>query len=143
MTAESESRLSDTRVQIWVFAFITVHQIVLATVYWFASEEAAGTAMLALSGGLAAIAAGWLWVQDRSLVGRSTAALRGADAEAEAEAEAEEHYLPHDSVWPFGIGTGAFLALVGLAVNTWILVPGLLLLAISIVGFVGQTRRRD
>jgi hypothetical protein len=54
----------------------------------------------------------------------------------------EEHYLPHSSVWPFGIGVGALLAVNGLIVGVGYVIPGLVVLAVAIVGLISQSRRR-
>lgn len=56
--------------------------------------------------------------------------------------EAEE-YLPHASVWPFAIGLGGAGIFVGLVLGIWVTVPGVVLLALGVGGFVRQTRRRD
>lgn len=54
----------------------------------------------------------------------------------------DTQYLPHQSLWPVGIGTGGVLLLAGFAVGTWVLVAGALLLARSVVGFVSEGRAR-
>jgi hypothetical protein len=133
-----ETRMGDTRVQVWIFAGTGAFLLAAGLVYWFTSYEDAGTVMLLLAAGLAAIAGGWLWVQDRKLAraAAGVGAAHGTD-------EAEEQYLPHESVWPFAIGSAAFLALSGLVISTWVLIPGVFLLAIGIVGFAAQSRRRD
>ena len=51
-------------------------------------------------------------------------------------------YLPEQSLWPVGIGTGGVLVLAGFAVGSWVLVAGALLLLRSVVGFVVEGRRR-
>jgi hypothetical protein len=131
-TMSGETRMGDTRVQVWIFAGTGAFLLAAGLVYWFTSYEDAGTVMLLGGAGLAAIAGAWLWVQDRKLA-RATA----------TGVEEEEHYLPHESVWPFAIGSAAFLALSGLVISTWVLIPGVFLLAIGIVGFAAQSRRRD
>jgi hypothetical protein len=127
-----EQRMGDIRVQVWIFVTTAAFLFAAGVVYWFTSYEDAGTVMLLLGAGLAMICGVWLWIQDRKL------ARAGAGG-----VEDEEQYLPHASVWPFAIGSAAFLALSGLVISTWVLIPGVFLLAIGIVGFAAQSRRRD
>ena len=54
-----------------------------------------------------------------------------------------ELYLPITSVWPLGIGIGGALCLAGVAVGWPLLLPGIALLAHSVIGFAAQSRRRD
>jgi hypothetical protein len=58
-------------------------------------------------------------------------------------AEEGEHYLPHASAWPLAIGLGAATVANGLVLGLWVIVPGAVLMALGIGGFVRQTRRRD
>ena len=59
-----------------------------------------------------------------------------------AEQPKEAQYLPDASPWPFGIGLGVTLLLNGLLIGTWFLVPGVMVLALSIAGFARQSRHR-
>jgi len=114
-------------VQSRVFLGIAVFMALIGVVYWFASYEPAGTTMLALSSALAATCGVYLQIQDEH---EPTAA------------PADEHYLPHSSVWPFGIGLGALLAVNGLIVGVGYAIPGVVVLAVAIVGLISQSRRR-
>jgi len=125
----------DLTVQWRTFAGIGVFMVVIAALYWFSSYDYAGTVMLGLAGGLAFLDAGYLWVQERSGAKRERA-VEGGEV-------AEKQYLPHASVWPFGIGVGAFLALNGLILGFAYIVPGAIIVGISVAGIVAQTRRRD
>jgi hypothetical protein len=60
-----------------------------------------------------------------------------------ADEQAERQYLPHASLWPFGIGVGAFLAFNGLILGFAYAVPGAIVVGVSVAGVVTQTRRRD
>jgi hypothetical protein len=108
---------------------------VLGAIYWFVSYEDAGTTLLALASGLALLFGGYLFVQDRKKP------LPAAAGSARPEEE-QDHYLPHESVWPFGIGFGVFLAFNGLILGLPWTVPGAVIVATSLVGFVAQSRRR-
>jgi hypothetical protein len=114
-------------VQSRIFLGIAVFMAVIGVVYWFASYEPAGTTMLGLSSALAAVCGVYLQVQSEH---------------ATTEAHAEEHYLPHSSGWPFGIGVGALLAVNGMIVGFGYAIPGLVVLAIAVVGLISQSRRR-
>ena len=111
-----------------MFAGISVFMAVICVVYWFASYEPAGTIMLALAAALAGLCGLYLRVE-----------LNRTEPAASGE---EEHYLPHSSLWPFGIGLGALLAVNGAIVGFAFAIPGVVLLMFAVVGFVGQSRRR-
>lgn len=122
----------DLTVQWRMFLGIAAFMAVIAIVYWFASYEEAGTTMLALAAGLAGLCGGWLLLQERKV---------GAQEVGDAAGEAE-HYLPAASAWPFAVGTGAALALNGLILGWPYAVPGALVLAVALAGFVSEARRR-
>jgi hypothetical protein len=125
----------DLAVQWRTFAGIGLFIAVIAVIYWFSSYDYAGTVMLGLASGLSFLSAGYLFVQDRE----STK----PHASVEGEVAAERQYLPHASLWPFGIGVGAFLAFNGLILGFAYAVPGAIVISVSIAGLVAQTRRRD
>ena len=125
----------DLTVQWRTFVGIGVFVLVLAVVYWFASYDYAGTVMLALASGLSFFSAAYLALQDRSAVRQARDGV--------ADEQAERQYLPHASLWPFGIGVGAFLAFNGLILGFAYAVPGAIVVGVSVAGVVTQTRRRD
>jgi len=111
-----------------MFAGISVFMALIGIVYWFASYEPAGTTMLALAAALAGLCGLYLRVES------------GRDEPPAGDAD--EQYLPHSSVWPFGIGLGALLAVNGPIVGLGLAIPGIVLLGFAVVGFVAQSRRR-
>ena len=119
--------MSELKVQSRLFLGIAAFMGLIGVVYWFASYEPAGTTMLGLSSALAAVCGVYLQVQSEQKA---------------AEHHDEEHYLPQTSVWPFGIGVGALLAVNGLIVGVGYAIPGLVVLAVSIAGLISQSRRR-
>jgi hypothetical protein len=123
----------DLTVQWRTFAGIGLFVAVIAAVYWFASYDYAGTVMLGLASALAFFNAAYLWLRERS----------GAKPAPDHADEAVEQYLPHASLWPFGIGVGAFLAFNGLVLGFAYAVPGAIVVGLSVAGVVAQTRRRD
>ena len=120
----------DLLVQWRIFGGIAVFMAAIGTLYWFTAYEEAGTAMLALSSGLALLVGVYLWRQDRP-----------ASPSAAAHHEADE-YLPAASIWPFGIGVSAFLTFNGLILGLGYAVPGVILMTISLAGFIRQSRAR-
>jgi hypothetical protein len=121
----SESRAPDSVVPWRVFGAVAAFVAVLAAIYWFTSYEQAGTAMLVLASVLSLWASAYLW--------RSS---------SHQNPEEHEDYLPHESVWPFAIGLGAFLLLNGLLVGGWFFLPGGVVMAGGVAGWVRQSRAR-
>lgn len=110
-----------------IFLGIAAFMALIGVVYWFASYEPAGTIMLGLSSALAAVCGVYLQVQSEH---------------DDVEPADDEHYLPHSSVWPFGIAAGAALAVNGLIVGLGYAIPGIVVIAASLMGFINQSRRR-
>lgn len=117
-----------------VFGAISAGLFVIATLYTATGGEAAGIVLLygacLLTGTYAAYLSG------------HAEPTRDA-VNAQEEGEAPNHlYLPHQSLWPAGIGVGGVLVLAGFAVGSWVLVAGAILLLRSVIGFVVEGRRR-
>jgi hypothetical protein len=123
----------DLTVQWRTFAGIGVFILVIAIIYWFASYDYAGSVMLGLASALAFFSATYLWRRERA-TGKPLPGFEDAPV---------DQYLPHASIWPFGIGVGAFLAFNGLVLGFVYAVPGAIVVGISIAGIVAQSRRRD
>jgi hypothetical protein len=130
------------QVEVAVFVALAVFLVSGGILYGLLSDEAAGTVLLTLTGGFAGIVAGYLAFQDRldrTAAGRERAGPEGAEEGAEGE---EEAYLPHASIWPFEMGVGLATTLAGVVLGWAVLVPGLVLLVHSVLGWIGQSRRR-
>jgi hypothetical protein len=119
--------------EVRLYGALTVFMVVGGVVYGVWSGEAAGTVLLLLTGGLAAIIAGYLAFQDR---------LRRAESAGEAESGAEP-YLPHASIWPFELGVGMTLAFTGFVLGWAVLLAGAVVTVHAIGGWIGQSRRRS
>ena len=122
---------ADANVPARLFAGIAAFFAVIATVYWFNSYEEAGTVMLALSTGLATFCA--VYLRRHRTRARDVAGAGHDDL---------DHYLPSESLWPFGIGLSAFLLTNGLILGIGFAVPGAVVLAGSLAGFARQSRHR-
>jgi hypothetical protein len=106
---------------------------VIAALYLPSGEEA-GTVMLLVASTLGLWCGIFLWRNDRAQ--ESGKVLDAAHAGEEAL------YLPASSPWPLGIGAGLALVLNGLIIGIWFLVPGVMILAVSLGGFARQSRHR-
>jgi hypothetical protein len=90
---------------------------------------------LALSAGLSLLTGGFLMLVERR--GGLREELDPADYE-----DREALFLPHASLRPFWVGAGAVLMAAGLPLGAWLFLPGVVLLAIGLVGMVEEGRRR-
>ena len=131
----NDEGVADRAVPWRVFLGVGIFIAVLAIIYWFVSYEDAGTTMLVLASCLALFCGVWFYLQDR----QHPRAPAGDAAESRHDAPA---YLPDASVWPIAVGVGAALGLNGLILGWAYSVPGAALLALAVVGFVVQSRRR-
>ena len=129
-THDQRTPKRDLLVQWRIFGGIAVFMAAIGSLYWFTAYEEAGTAMLALSSGLALLVGVYLWRQDRPASPSDT-----------PHHEVEE-YLPAASIWPFGIGVSAFLTFNGLILGVGYAVPGIILMTMSLAGFIRQSRAR-
>lgn len=123
--------------------FVAVGAIItILTVLYLPSKEAAGIVMLVVAALLAFFCGVFLWRASARLDDEARAAAEGVSVGGHGHDDAGPAYLPSSSPWPFGIGLGATLVLNGLLIGTWFLVPGAVLLGISIAGFARQSRHR-
>ncbi len=142
METDDDPQRAGMRVQARIFLGIAAFLVVATVVYGVTSAEDAGTTMLLLAGSMALIVGGYLAVQARTQVdaGDPDRAGEGGDEDPVEQGEA---YLPHASIWPFGMGMGLVVMANGLALGLWALIPGTLLSASCLWGYARQSRRRD
>ena len=115
-----------------VFAAVGIGLAVITLVYGVAASEEAGKALLTLTVAFLLWIAAYLWLRSRP-----------SDDEATGVVEAADVFLPHASVWPFGIGVGAFMLANGLLIGGWFYLPGLAVTVLSLAGFIRQSRARS
>ncbi|HEX9993506.1 MAG TPA: cytochrome c oxidase subunit 4 [Acidimicrobiales bacterium] len=115
-----------------IFGGIGLAVLAWGVVYWLTSYEDAGTVMLLLAAALLLSTAAYLFVQHRRLA---------APADEGDEAVLEP-WFPHASIWPFGMGFAGFLLANGLVLGVWFVIPGVLVLAASTLGYARESRRR-
>lgn len=126
--------------EVVLYSALSAFLVIGGLIYGAFSQEAAGTVLLILVGGFAGIVAGYLAFQDRL---ERTAARAAAAGTAAPEPDTDDQFLPHASIWPFEMGVGLATTLTGLVLGWAILVPGLVLLSHSIIGWIAQSRRRS
>lgn len=142
METDDVPETAGMRVQARIFLGIATFLVLAAILYGVTSSERAGTTMLLLAGGMALIVGAYLSVQARTMTDASEPDRAGGGGAAEPAAQGEA-YLPHASIWPFGMGMGLVVMTNGLALGLWAVIPGALLAASCLWGFARQSRRRD
>jgi hypothetical protein len=149
---EASPPVDDRKIPWRVFGAIGAFVLLMATIYWVASYEESGIVLLLLASGLSLWIGIYLWLLQRREGTVTVEATQAAGEALAAEGAAlpgagvdvhHDHYLPHSSVWPFAIGLGAATLANGLVLGLWVIVPGAVLMALGLGGFVRQTRRRD
>ena len=121
------------------FAFIGVFGLVLATIYWFATYELAGTVLLFAFGLAGSVAAARLIVSRPGRVARAAAdaaPLAGAVGPEDGEGTGggtdggdrpfldEAGRLPDETLAPLAVGLGVALAMTAIVFGPWLLVAG-------------------
>ncbi len=129
--AEIDDR-ADSRVPWRVFGAVGAFIAILALIYGVTAAEAAGATMLVLAAVLALWCGIFLWNNLRRFEAGHSGDPGGDDVA----------YLPEASPWPFGVGLGVVLIINGLLIGIWFVVPGLMLLAVSVAGVASQSRHR-
>ena len=117
-----------------IFALIAAYFVVAAVVYVSTADESAGVTLLLCAAVFGFGYAAWLT--------RYLPPTQEAVTALEEGDEADGLYLPHESVWPLGLGAGSVLVVTGLAVGLWMTIPGALLAGRSVVGLASESRRR-
>jgi hypothetical protein len=126
-----------------VFLGFAAFYVAIGIIYAITSDgEWAGVALLFFAGVFALVAGGWL-VRGLGPVQHDVEEVEATLPPGEVGDPEGELYLPVTSVWPLGIGLGAALCLAGVAVGWPLLLPGIALLAHSVIGFASQSRHRD
>jgi hypothetical protein len=78
-------------------------------------------------------------VRDEERTGEQRpAAVPDANGRPELAAGAPPRAAPHGSVWPASLALGTILALLGVATTPVFIVAGLLLIAVSLAGWLGE-----
>jgi hypothetical protein len=132
MKEDEDPEHAGMRVEARMYLVIAAFLLVAFAVYLLASYEWAGTVLLLVGAVMGVFMGGYLERQAR---------VRTDPAAVDVHEEGD--YLPHASIWPFGLGVGALLMANGLALGLWAVLPGAALTAGSVLGFARQSKRRD
>jgi hypothetical protein len=105
--------------------------------YWFWSYEQAGSLMLLGTCLLGLLPGGYYYWWHRRM---------GARVEDRNDATIEEgegviNAFPSSSIWPFVLGMGAFVLVLGVVFGAWLLFPALGLLLTALIGVTAESRR--
>lgn len=120
------------KVESTLFAVYFVFLTLVSVVYWYLSFDPAGTAMLALAGGLAFIVGYFLWFTARRMEARPED--RG-DAEI-SEGAGEMGFFPPHSWWPIFTAAAFSLTTLGLVFGPFLFVIGFVCILITASGFL-------
>jgi hypothetical protein len=124
-----------------LFGALGAFYLLLAVVYAATAYEWAGVALLGFGALFSFIAAAYFAWELRH-VQHDVEELEEEGA-GTAPPVHEGLYLPHQSIWPIGVGIGAGITLAGIAIGWWVLLPGAALLVHSLIGFATQSRDRS
>jgi hypothetical protein len=120
-----------------MFLGLAVFYAVLAGVYNRLSSEIVGSAALALSGGLAALIAFYLWYTSK----RVGLQPQDNDEGEIYEGAGEVGFFSPGSWWPLAVAATSIIVGLGLILGWWLTVIGIGLLVASIVGFTFEYSR--
>jgi len=103
---------------------------VIGSLYWFTSYEPAGTTLLALGLPATLLIGIYLRGQQRRL-GLAPQDQPGGSLE---DALGNVVAVPAPSIWPVAVAAAAGTMAAGMVLGIWLLLPGVILLAISLIG---------
>jgi len=118
-----------------LFLSVGASTVVIFVIYAAVADDTGGKALLAITATFSLVMAGYLFFRDRR---------GGVELEAETAAtDVDQVWFPEGSLWPITIAGGVAGVVAGLALGPWIWLPGGLLLARGLWGFLMQSRHRD
>jgi len=120
------------KVESALFAAFAVFLVVASAVYWYFSNEWAGTALLVFSILLAFMVAYYLWFTARRMDARPE---DRPDAEIAEGAGEVGFFAPH-SWWPIGMAFGFTVTTLGLVIGPFLSLLGLGILAYTTLGLL-------
>ncbi|MFV0428853.1 MAG: cytochrome c oxidase subunit 4 [Arachnia sp.] len=124
----------------WVFWFIAIFFVVVTPVYWFMTQEVAGTFVLGFSALVGGVIAAYLSVTARTFDPRPE---DRPDAEV-YEGAGDMGFFPPTSIWPFWTALVVTVILLGPSLHqVWISLLGLGLGIWALSGWVLEFYRGD
>jgi hypothetical protein len=122
-----------------IFALGSIFFVLVASIYWYVARDPIGTTALALCGGLAFLIGFYVLYTAKRVYPRPEDREDGEIDEADPE---YGFYSPH-SWWPLVMGFATFLVVIGLIFAVWVVVLGVLVLALALVGWLFEYYRGD
>ena len=122
-----------------IFALGAVFFVLVAAIYWYFARDPIGTTALALCGGLAFLVGFYVLYTAKRVYPRPE---DREDAEIDEADPEYGFYSPH-SWWPLVMGFATFLVVIGLIFAVWIVVFGVVVLALALVGWLFEYYRGD
>jgi len=138
------------------FLRTTLYSAAVGLFYWYVSYEVAGSVMLAFVVLATGLVVGFLTIAVRATRGElvpddggpatrlALAILRTVGFVEPRTAALEESLaaglgrFPRGSAWPMIGGVGAFLVGLGLVYGPWLLLPGIVVVAFTVLGWITQ-----
>jgi hypothetical protein len=120
------------KVEGYLFAFLAAFLLVVTPIYWFLSQETAGTTMLALSIGLSFMIGYYLLFTARRMEARPE---DRPDADI-SEGAGEVGFFPPHSWWPIALAGSFAITMIGLVIGPFLALIGFGLLAFSALGLL-------
>ncbi len=124
------------RIEALFLLFLGAFFGVVGLVYWFWSYEDGGGVMLLGATLLGFLPGSYYFFWHRRMGNR----VEDRDAEI-AEGAGEIDSFPGTSIWPFVMGMGAFLTVLGLVFGSWLLFLGIPLILTALTGVTAESRR--
>jgi hypothetical protein len=125
------------KVEGWLFLGCAIFFAVADGFYWYLAHDPTGGTALALAVGLAFLTGFYLLFTGRRIPIRPEDKPGGEIEENSGELG---FFSPH-SWWPLFVGLAAATAALGVAIGWWMFLIGMLILVLSVIGFVFEYYR--
>jgi hypothetical protein len=122
-----------------LFAAGTALYFLLGAVYWFMSGDVVGTSLFTLTGGLAFLVAFYVLFTSK----RVGPLPEDNEYALISDADTEYGFFSPHSWWPFAIGAGTFIFVLGFVFARWMMVVGLFALMMAIYGLIFEYYRGE
>lgn len=126
------------KVETYFYGFVALFLAVLSAVYWFASHEAGGTALLIFCTGMAALVSSFTFLQGQRMDPRPEDL---PDAEISDGAGELGYFSPH-SWWPLPVAFSAAVLMLGLVYGWFLFLIGAGGLFLSVGGLLYENYDR-
>jgi hypothetical protein len=125
------------RVEWRMFTAMACFILAPGVIYWIASHEHAGGVLMVLLAVSFFFLGAWLLTESRHIDPRPEDDPRANPQDQPGDVG----FFPTGSVWPATLALGAVIVGYGLAFSAWLAVPGLIMLALAIIGFTAESQR--